>query len=322
MSQSFDAFVTSALFDRTGAAIFALGDGTVRFAGGETVQAHDGAVLSACVHPLGEGVLTGGDDGRLVWSRTSGAEEIAKIPGRWIDAVAASPESRLIAYAAGRELHVRDAADPAFARTFLHDKSVSDVAFDPKGRRIAAATYGGAWLWYARIAEQKAQVLKWAGSHVGLAWSPDGKFLMSSMQENQLHGWRVADDKNLKMGGYPGKVKSLAFLSKGAMLATSGANGVVIWPFAGPAGPLGKQAAEIGFDEAAMVARVAATPASNRVAAGLDDGRVWVCDLTNQKIDMLKAEKGVAISALAMSPDGKRLAWGDEDGGHGVVELG
>jgi WD40 repeat protein len=322
MSQSFDAFVTSALFDRTGAAIFALGDGTVRFDGGETVQAHDGAVLSACVHPLGEGLLTGGDDGRLVWSRASGPEEIARIPGRWIDAVAASPESRLIAFAAGRELHVRDAADPAFARTFLHEKSVSDVAFDPKGRRIAAATYGGAWLWYARIAEQKAQVLKWAGSHVGLAWSPDGKFLMSSMQENQLHGWRVADDKNLKMGGYPGKVKSLAFLSKGAMLATSGANGVVIWPFAGPAGPLGKQAAEIGFDQSAMVARVASTPASNRVAAGLDDGRVWVCDLTNQKIDMLKAEKGVAISALAMSADGKRLAWGDEDGGAGVIELG
>jgi WD40 repeat protein len=322
MSQSFDAFVTSALFDRTGGAIFALGDGTVRFASGEVVQAHDGAVLSACVHPLGEGLLTGGDDGRLVWSRASGAEEIAKVPGRWIDAVAASPESRLIAFAAGRELQVRDAGDPAFVRVFQHDKSVSDVAFDPKGRRIACATYGGAWLWYARIAEQKAQVLKWAGSHVGLVWSPDGKFLMSSMQENQLHGWRVSDDKNLKMGGYPGKVKSLAFLSKGAMLATSGANGVVIWPFAGPAGPLGKQAAEIGFDEAAMVARVAATPASNRVAAGLDDGRVWVCDLTNQKIDMLKAEKGSPISALAVSADGKRLAWGDEDGGNGVVELG
>lgn len=322
MSQSFDAFVTSALFDRTGAALFALGDGTVRFATGEVVEAHDGAVLSACVHPLGEGLLTGGDDGRLVWSRASGPEEIVKIPGRWIEAVAASPESKLIAFAAGRELHVRDVSDPDFSRVFQHEKSVSDVAFDPKGRRIACATYNGAWLWYARIAEQKAQVLKWAGSHVGLAWSPDGKFLMSSMQENQLHGWRVADDKNLKMGGYPAKVKSLAFLSKGAMLATSGANGAVIWPFAGPAGPLGKQAAEIGFDQSAMVVRVAAVPTSSRVAAGLDDGRVWVCDLTNQKIDMLKAEKGAAISALALSADGKRLAWGDEDGGNGVVELG
>ena len=321
MSLNFDAYVTTVLFDRTRTAVFALGDGTVRFEGGETLQAHAGAVLSATAHPMADGVITGGDDGRLVWVRPSGVEEIANIPGRWIDAVAASSESRLVAFAAGRDVHVRDLSDPTFTRTFTHDKSVSDLAFDPMGRRLASATYGGAWLWYARIAEQKAQILKWAGSHVALAWSPDGKFLMSAMQENQLHGWRVADEKNLKMGGYPAKVKSLTFLAKGAMLATSGANGAVIWPFAGPAGPLGKQAAEIGFDQSAMVTRVAATPLSNRIAAGLDDGRVWICDLTDQKIDMIKSEKGSAISALCLTSDGKRLAWGDEDGGAGVVDL-
>jgi WD40 repeat protein len=321
MTYSFDAYVTAALFDRSGTAAFALGDGRVAFETGETREPHSGVILSAAQNPGGVGLLTGGDDGRVVWTRKESVEEIARIPGRWIDAVAASPESRLIAFGAGKELHVRDSADPAFSRTFQHEKSVADVAFDPKGRRLAVATYGGAWLWYARIAEQKPQLLKWAGSHVGLVWSPDGKFLMSAMQENQLHGWRVADDKNLKMGGYPGKVKSMAFLAKGLMLATSGANGVVIWPFAGATGPLGKQAAEIGYDESAMVIRVATTPNSNRVAGGLDDGRVWVCDLTDQKTQPVKSEKGEPISALAISPDGKRLAWGDEGGGAGVVDL-
>lgn len=264
MTFDFDAYVTAALFGKAGKAAFALGDGSIRFETGEQVQAHEGAILAACLHPSGEGVLSGGDDGRLVWTRTTGSEEIAKVQGRWIESVAASPESKLIAFGAGKELHVRDAADPAFSRVFAHEKSVADVAFDPKGRRIATATYNGAWLWYGRIAEQKPYVLKWAGSHVGLAWSPDGKFLMSAMQENQLHGWRVADEKNLKMGGYPGKVKSLAFLAKGALLATSGAPGAVIWPFAGSTGPMGKQAAEIGFDESAMVARVAGTANGQR----------------------------------------------------------
>ena len=321
MTFQYDAYVTAALFGKAGTAAFALGDGTVRFESGETIEAHDGAILSACAHPSGEGVITGGDDGRVVWSRVSGAEEIAKVPGRWIDAVAASAESKLIAFAAGRELHVRDASDPKFARVFTHEKSVADVAFDPKGRRIAAATYNGAWLWYAKIAEQKPYILKWAGSHVALAWSADGKFLMSAMQENQLHGWRVADDKNLKMGGYPAKVKSMAFLAKGQLLATSGANGVVVWPFAGATGPMGKQAAEIGFDESAMVVRVAGMPGGQMVAAGLDDGRVWVCNLAAQGITPLKAEKGAAITALTMTPDGKRVAWGDEDGGAGVAEV-
>jgi WD40 repeat protein len=322
MTLAFDAYVSAALFDRSGKAAFALGDGTVRFEGGEEVTAHDGAVLCACAHPKGEGVLTGGDDGRVVWSRPQGAETLAEVPGRWIEAIEASPASGLIAFVAGRDLHVRDAGDPAFSRVFTHEKSVSGLAFDPKGRRVACATYGGAWLWYARIADQKPAVLEWAGSHIGLTWSPDGKFLMSSMQENQLHGWRVADEKNMRMGGYPTKVKSMVFMSKGQLLATSGANGLVVWPFSGSTGPMGKQAAEVGFDEAAMVVRVAAMPNGSVVAAGLDDGRVWTCDLTGQHIEPIKAEKGSTITALAVSGDGRRVAWGDEDGGAGVADSG
>jgi WD40 repeat protein len=326
MSQSFDApsfgaYVTQALFDRAGRAIFALGDGSVRFEDGTKVEAHDGAALCATLHPSGEGVLTGGDDGRLVWSHNHGAQEIANVRGRWIDSVAASAESKLIAFSAGRELHVRDVADPAFARTFAHEKSVADLAFDPKGRRIAAATYNGVALWYGRIADQKPTVLKWAGSHVAIAWSPDGKFLISAMQENQLHGWRIADEKNMRMGGYPAKVKSLAFLAKGNLMATSGANGVVVWPFAGSTGPMGKQAAEVGYDEAALSTRVAGMPAGSWVAWGFDDGRVKACNLTAQRVLDLKAEKGSPISALAMTPDGKRVAWGDEDGQAGVAEI-
>jgi len=322
MSQSFDAYVTAALFDASGQAVFALGDGSVRFEDGTKVEAHDGAVLAAALHPSGQGMLTGGDDGRLVWSHNHGAQEIASVPGRWIDAVAASPDSKLIAFSSGRDLHVRDAADPAFARTFTHEKSVADIAFDPKGRRVAVATYGGAWLWYARIADQKPAKLAWAGSHVALAWSPDGKFLISAMQENQLHGWRVADEKNMRMGGYPAKVKSLAFLSKGNLLVTAGANGAIVWPFAGSTGPMGKQAAEINYDESALVVRVAGAPQLPWVAAGLDDGRVWACDLTGQQVFPLKAEKGAPVSALAITPDAKRVAWGCEDGAAGVTEVG
>jgi WD40 repeat protein len=152
-------------------------------------------------------------------------------------------------------------------------------------------------------------------------WSPDGKFLMSAMQENSLHGWRLSDSKDMRMGGYPAKVKSLAFLSGGLMLATSGANGAVVWPFQGANGPMGKEAAEIAYDQDALVVRVAATPGAGILAGGLDDGRVWVCDLKSGRREMIKAEKGAAISALAMTPDGRSVAWGDEDGGAGVAAV-
>jgi len=319
MSLEFDAYVTAALFDAGGEAVFALGDGQVRWEGGAAQAAHDGAALAAIRHPTAPGVITGGDDGRLVWSRPDGVEVLAEAPGRWIESVAAAPGASLLAFGAGREARVIDLSDPAFARSFAHERSVADVALDGRARRLAVATYGGAALWYARLADQQPVFLRWAGSHIGVTFSPDGRFLMSSMQENALHGWRLSDAKDMRMGGYPAKVRSLAFLAGGRMLATSGAPGVVVWPFGGADGPMGKQAMEVGYDETSLVTRVAAEPDASRLAAGLADGRVWVADITSGERADVRTEPGPPITALALG--GGRVAWGDEQGGAGVAEV-
>ncbi|MFN3816363.1 WD40 repeat domain-containing protein [Brevundimonas sp.] len=317
---SFDAQPTAALFDDQGA-IFALGDGGVRFDTGERADAHDGPVLSAAVHPSGEGVVTGGDDGRLVWSRREDAGTLAAAQGAWIDAVATSPASGLIAFSAGRRVTVMDVKDPTFLRTFEHERTVSGLAFDPKGRRLAAATYGGAALWFARIEKQKPTMLKWAGSHTGVTFSPDGNFVVTTMQDAQLHGWRLKDSKDMRMGGYPSKVRAMAFLSKGALLATSGAQGTVLWPFIGSNGPMGKEATEIGYDAGSQVVLVTAALDHAKLAAGLSDGRVWVAEPAAQGLNYIRADRGAPIAALAMSADGTRVAWADEDGEAGVAIL-
>ncbi|WP_339913543.1 WD40 repeat domain-containing protein [uncultured Brevundimonas sp.] len=317
MKFTFDAQVTAALFDGTGA-VFALGDGSVRFASGERLDAHDGVILCAAGHPSGDGVITGGDDGRLVWSRRDAVTELAAARGQWIDAVDASPTSGLIAFSAGRTLSVIDSAAPKFRRDFQHERTVSGVAFEPKGRRIATSTYGGAALWLARIADQKPTLLKWAGSHTGVAYSPDGAFVVTTMQDNQMHGWRLKDAKNLRMGGYPSKVRSMAFLSNGQLLATAGAQGAVLWPFIGSNGPMGREATEIGYDESSLVTVVAARSDLGLLAAGLNDGRVWRADPAGQGLDFIKSEKGSAITALAMRSDGAAVAWADEDGQAGI----
>jgi WD40 repeat protein len=321
MQTTYDAQVTAIVFDRTGA-IFALGDGSVRFEGGEFSAAHDGAILCAVAHPSGEGVVTGGDDGRLIWHRRTDAGVLAtSAKGQWIDAVDASAESGLIAFSAGKVLSVIDATDAGFRRDFVHERTVSGVAFEPKGRRIATSTYGGAALWFARIADQKPTVLKWAGSHTAVTFSPDGAFVVTSMQDAQLHGWRIKDQKNLRMGGYPSKVRAMSFLSNGQLMATSGAQGAVLWPFVGANGPMGREATEIGFDEGSQVALVASRPKHGVLAAGLSDGRVWLADPAGQGLNFLKADRGAPITALAMSADASRVAWADEDGNAGVATL-
>lgn len=319
-SFTFDAQVTSAHFDSSGA-VFALGDGSVRFEDRTFDAVHDGAILCAVVHPSGDGLVTGGDDGRVIWSRKGEAGVLATAKGQWIDSIDASSETKLIAFSAGKTLSVIDATDAGFRRDFQHERTVSGVAFDPKGRRVAASTYGGAWLWYARIAEQKPTKLAWAGSHTGVAFSPDGAFVVTMMQDAQLHGWRLKDAKNMRMGGYPSKIRSVAFMAKGRLLATSGAQGAVLWPFDSSNGPMGREASEIGFDDTTLVNLVASANPHSRLAAGLADGRVWVADPAGQGLNFIKADKGAPIIALAMSPDATRVAWADEDGQAGVADL-
>jgi hypothetical protein len=113
----------------------------------------------------------------------------------------------------------------------------------------------------------------------------------------------------------------MAFVAGGRLLVTSGNASMVVWPFGGANGPMGQAAVEVGAQEGAMVARVAGAADRTLAAAGLDDGRVWAADLRETGVRWIKAEKGPEITALAVSPDGARLAWGDEEGGAGVADL-
>ncbi len=321
-SKPYNAFVVSALFDALDEPVIALADGRVIFPDADaSFDAHpDAGILSVCQHPTGLGIVTGGDDGRVVWTTKDGGPiELAHHKGAWIDALACAPEGQVIAYASAKKAYVLDLLKKD-TKTFTHTHSVSGLGFDPKGRKLYCATYNGVWVWFARIADQKPQTLNWAGSHTGLAVAPSGDFVITAMQENALHGWRVKDSKDMRMGGYPAKIKSLDFFAKGKLLATSGANGAVVWPFLRPNGPMGEEASEINPLEGTMVSVVSGGREDPILAAGTEDGRVWLAELQSTHVHWVKAEKGPAITALAMSGEMTRVLFGDEDGSVYIFE--
>src|SRR5260370_2261888 len=61
------------------------------------------------------------------------------------------------------------------------------------------------------------------------------------MQEPALHGWRLVDSKHMRMSGYSAKVRAMAWTAGGKGLATSGAPRLIVWPFHGKDGPMGKE---------------------------------------------------------------------------------
>ena len=84
---------------------------------------------------------------------------------------------------------------------------------------------------------------------------------------------------------------------------------------------MGKEAVEVGFLEGSEIRRVAAAAGSARLAGGRADGSVWMAELTGQGVRTLVDASGSPVSALAMSADATRIAYGDEAGNAGVLEV-
>jgi len=316
----FGAFVVEAVFLGDTAA-FALGDGTVRLANGpgvEEVRVHRGAVLSAARTREGAALLTGGDDGLVALTDAAGVvTRVAEHPKKWIDAVAAGPGGA-IAYAVGKEAHVR-LADGA-ARVFEHERAVGGLAFAPKGMRLGVARYGGISLWWPNT-DAGAVMLDWKGSHIGITFSPDGRYVVTAMQENALHGWRLAEGGgHLRMTGYPAKPRSLSWSAKGRYLASSGAEAAVLWPFHTKDGPQGKTPLQIGA-RTAPVTRVACHPSDEALAIGYADGAVAIARIPDGESVLIREPGDGPVSGLNWDDRGLRLAFGTEEGAAGVVDI-
>lgn len=283
------------------------------------VQAHpDAAILVAASD--GRRLITGGDDGRVVATDASGeVETIADEKGKWIDAVAIHEGA--VAWSAGRSAHARSARGEV--KSVDLPSTCRGLAFFPKGYRLAAAHYNGATLWFPNAG--KPEALNWAGSHLDATVSPDGRFLITSMQENTLHGWRIADAKNMRMAGYPGKTRSFSWSSDGKWLATSGADACIIWPFSGKDGPMGQSPRECGVRVNVPVTQVAFHPAALVVAIGFDDGLVMISRITDGSELLVRRPaddpKNARISALAWDAKGARLIFGAENGDAGLLTL-
>jgi len=325
-----DAFVVAARFDRAGRFVaFSLGDGTLRLVSlaardaWATVEVHDGAALSLAADVAAGSVLSGGDDGMLRRVRSDGTvEDLGKFGSKWVEHLASvAPEKGpgVIAAAVGKGLHLLDPAG-AVLKTLEHPSTVSGIAFDARGKRIGASHYGGASLWFVASKSDSPRKLEWKGSHIGIAINPDGDSVVTAMQENALHGWRLSDGQHMRMSGYPGKTESLSFTRTGRWLATSGAESVVCWPFFG-GGPMGKQPTELAGGDGITCSQVACHTQHDAVAAGFTDGLVVLADIATSRILPVMAPGRGPVSALAWSPDGAFLAIGTETGFAAIVDF-
>lgn len=304
------------------AALLPLAGGLATVLLGGQVHLPDGQMVKLdaevqCATATAYALVVALDDGRVVGVTTAGTIDVRlDLTGEWIEQVAVSPDGIWLAASTGRTVHLCGRAGEG-VRRLEHGSAVQGLAFDPKSKRLAAAHYGGASLWWVGSKDAKPLALPFAGAHLSALWSPDGAYLITALQENALHGWRLADKREMRMSGYPAKVKSVAWTARGRWLATSGAGQVICWPFQGKSGPMGQQPLELfpaDTSAPARVSQVAAHPRAEIVAAGYEDGSVRLFRLADGGGLVVRQSGAAPVTALAFSASGEALAFGTADG--------
>lgn len=295
----------------------AMADGRVVI-GDETLTPHgENAILVAACD--GTMLATGGDDGKVLVTR--GKDEVEQIgdeKGKWIDAITLGP-SQSAAWSTGKKVVARDSKGQVKERSA--PSTAQGLAFTPKGYRLGIAHYHGASFWFPNT-EGKPEFREWKGSHLDITFSPDGRFVVTSMQENMLHGWRLADGKDMRMSGYPSKTRSFSWSHDGNWLATSGADAAIIWPFKDKDGPMGKAPRECGVRHA-KVSSVSMHPKALVVAIGYEDSCILMCRLTDAAELLVRpaVKEDGKITSMAWDKSGARLIFGSEEGAAGILTL-
>jgi WD40 repeat protein len=293
---------------------FASGDGKVHRVEANTmmysVSVHSPLLLCAVWDDKNKRLVTGGADGRLCATDANGnTQDIACHKGQWINTVTVSPWGAL-AYGVGKDVvcllpgggrHVYDSGSPASA-----------LAFSPQGRKLAFAHYNGVSIADLAFPHRAPEVLSWKGSHIGVTWSSNSRFLVSSLSEKALHIWALAADEHGQMGGYAAKPAQFLWVEGGQWLTTTGAGVLVFWPFKGKKGPIGQEATvqKLLLHQAngslvphnRLVTALALHSDGKSVITGHDDGSVLMARRESERAQLLHSANNPPSAVTHLMP--------------------
>ncbi len=278
------------------------------------LSGHDGGTNALAWRPGSAILASGGQDGAVkLWDGSAGQHAASAALGRaWVEHLAWRPGAGgdVLAAAAGRKLFYLN-ADATVLREFRDaPKTITALAWHPKGGCAAVAYFGGVCLWDSDGAVAQKEYAYGNGIQA-LAWSPDSRWLVSGNQDPSVHLWMPESDVELQMSGYEGKVRFLSFDTASRWLATSGSQDACLWDCSGP-GPEGRE--PVMLPHPAQVCGVAFQRAHGLLATASQDGTLMLWSPERKQPMRATVKMPAAATCLAWSPDDRLLAIGSEKG--------
>ena len=260
-------------------------------------------------------LASAGQDGTVkIWDAQAGQHvATAKLGSAWVEHLAW--DGPLLGAACGRTLNILN-ADGTIRHAFEDaPKTLSAIAWRPHppggaGDCLAVAFFGGVRLVNAVTQLLSREFLYANGIHA-LAWSPDGRWLVSGNQDPSVHLWLPDRDEELHMSGFEGKVRHLSFDFTSRWLATAGGRDASLWDCSG-SGPEGREPTMLAHE--APVCALAFQRSHGILASAAKDGAVQLWSPERSQPLRAAIRLPAPAARLAWSPDDRFLAIGSEQG--------
>jgi WD40 repeat protein len=318
---------TVALFER------ASGKLVQKLEGHDPTAGSTGDAQDIVFHPNGQWLFSGGDDGQIILWALPQAGQAAKVLQQWqtdnkVEALALTPDGKVLASGHGDgkirlwesgEEKEQDASPKLLRVLEGHSRLISTrgLAFSPDGERLASASYDNTvrlWDWRKG---SSLQVLAGHNDAVhGVAFSADGQTLASSSADQSIILWDAASGQALRrLKGHQNMVFGLQFLPDGLLASASSDNTIRLWDVATGITRRILQGHTAGVTGLALWQE----QASVLLYSASNDGTVkrWGGELPGQWLVGLP-ESPVSN---AISPDGKRIALGFNEGSLRIYSL-